>query len=158
MIEVRAIGKGDQSWLHANRERLFNGEIIVSRGVVHHVLEKPGFIALKNGEPVGVAIYDIVGNNCELVSIEALAQWQGIGSKLICQVESMARELESTNVWLITTNDNLDAMRFYQKRGFRLRAVHAGALELSRTIKPAIPLIGNYGIAMTDEVELYKEL
>jgi hypothetical protein len=55
---------------------------------------------------------------------------------------------------LITTNDNLNALRFYQKRGLALVAVHRNALEESRRIKPEIPLIGSDGIPLRDEIEL----
>lgn len=158
MIEIRAIDERDIPWLSANLGRLFNGEIIVSRGVVHVMLDKPGFVAIRDGEPLGVAMYDLQGSNCELVSIEVLEQWQGLGTRLLEKLELCARALGAKNLWLITTNDNVDAMRFYQKRGFRLRAVYEGALETSRVLKPAIPLIGNYGIAMRDEVEFYKAL
>ena len=158
MLEIRAIDEGDASWLFANTERLFNGQTIVSRGVVHDMLDKPGFIAIRDGTPVGVAMYDLIGNNCELVSIEILEQWQGIGTRLIERLESHVRDLGANKLWLITTNDNLDAMRFYQKRGFRLSAVHPGSLAASRLLKPRIPLTGHYGIAMTDEVEFEKAL
>lgn len=158
MIQIRAIDERDRAWLSANLERLFNGETIVSRGVVHVMLEKRGFIAFNDGEPVGVAMYDLVGNDCELVSIEVLEPWKGIGTRLIEQLESFARQQGASNLWLVTTNDNLDAMRFYQKRGFRLKTVHVGALEASRLLKPAIPLTGHYGITMTDEVEFQKAL
>ena len=60
---------------------------------------------------------------------------------------------KARRAWLITTNDNLDAIRFYQRRGFTIATVHAGAIEQSRTIKPSIPLVGSYGIPIRDEIE-----
>ena len=61
-------------------------------------------------------------------------------------------------VWLITTNDNLDAIRFYQRRGFMISAIYKNALEFSRKLKPSIPTIGRYGIYMRDEIEFEKQL
>jgi hypothetical protein len=55
---------------------------------------------------------------------------------------------------LITTNDNVAALRFYQKRGFTLAALHKNALEQSRRLKPQIPLLGLDGIPLRDEIEL----
>jgi hypothetical protein len=55
---------------------------------------------------------------------------------------------------LVTTNDNLNALRFYQKRGFVLVAVHRNALEVSRKLKPEIPLVGMDSIPLRDEIEL----
>ncbi|MGD8245715.1 MAG: hypothetical protein PVG25_02965 [Anaerolineae bacterium] len=57
-------------------------------------------------------------------------------------------------IWLITTNDNLAALRFYQRRGFSLVAVHPGAVDQARTLKPEIPAIGHSGIPIRDEIEL----
>ena len=58
-------------------------------------------------------------------------------------------------LWLITTNDNVDALRFYQRRGFRLVRVHAGAVDRSRAaLKPGIPEAGDHGIPLRDELEL----
>jgi ribosomal protein S18 acetylase RimI-like enzyme len=51
-------------------------------------------------------------------------------------------------------NDNLHALRFYQKRGFVLVALHRNALEASRKLKPEIPLVGIDGIPIRDEIEL----
>jgi hypothetical protein len=48
----------------------------------------------------------------------------------------------------------MNALRFYQKRGFVLVAVHRNALEQSRKLKPEIPLIGDDEIPLRDEIEL----
>jgi RimJ/RimL family protein N-acetyltransferase len=69
-------------------------------------------------------------------------------------VKEVARQHGCQRVWLITTNDNLNALRFYQKRGFELVAVHRRAIDEARKIKPEIPLIGEYGIPIRDEIEL----
>jgi len=57
-----------------------------------------------------------------------------------------------------TTNDNLNALRFYQKRGFVLAAVYPEAIERARKIKPTISLIGYEGIPLRDEIELEMPL
>lgn len=158
MVEIRPAGARERAWLDTAKDRLFHGDIIVSRGRVHRPLELPAFVAYREGEPVGAAIYEIRDNACELVSLDALRQWQGIGTALLHAVETAAAEARCETVWLITTNDNTDALRFYQRRGYRFRAVHPLAIEESRRIKPAIPEIGNYGIAIRDELELAKRL
>jgi N-acetylglutamate synthase-like GNAT family acetyltransferase len=73
---------------------------------------------------------------------------------LINAVLGEARKQNCGRVFLITTNDNMQALRFYQKRGFELVAVHRGAVNESRKIKPSISLIGNDGIPLRDEIEL----
>ena len=69
-----------------------------------------------------------------------------------------ARAGQCTRLWLITTNDNLRALRFYQRRGFRLAALHRDALETSRRLKPSISEIGFHGIPLRDELELERSL
>jgi hypothetical protein len=59
----------------------------------------------------------------------------------------------------VTTNDNVDALRFYQRRGFRLRAVRPGAVDdARRTLKPEIPAVGEQGIPIRDEIELERAI
>ena len=65
-----------------------------------------------------------------------------------------ARSSGCYRAWLITTNDNTPALRFYQKKGFRIAALHKDALEVSRKLKPEIPQHGVDGIAILDEIEL----
>jgi hypothetical protein len=53
----------------------------------------------------------------------------------------------------------VDALRFYQRRGFRLVALHPGAVDDSRRrLKPEIPELGEYGIPIRDELVLEREL
>ena len=78
---------------------------------------------------------------------------------MIEEVERIASAEGCRDLWLITTNDNVDALRFYQRRGFRLVKLHPGGVDRSREfLKPEIPETGEYGIAIRDELELQKEL
>jgi hypothetical protein len=61
-------------------------------------------------------------------------------------------------LWLTATNDNLDALRFHQRRGFRLVAVRAGAMEEARRLKPSIPLVGEFGIGIRDHLRLLRPM
>ncbi|MBS1248898.1 MAG: hypothetical protein MAG431_00468 [Chloroflexi bacterium] len=91
---------------------------------------------------------------CEIVSLDSLEEGHGIGTKLVEAVHQVAVENACERLWLITTNDNLNALGFYQKRGFELVAVHRGAMEESRRVKPKIPEIGHNGIPIRDEIEM----
>ncbi len=94
---------------------------------------------------------------CEILTLHASRQWRGIGSALVEAVERLAAQRGCTRLWVITTNDNVDALRFYQRRGFRLAALHPGAVDGSRArLKPEIPTVGDHGIPLRDEVELEK--
>ena len=127
---------------------------VVGHGQVYYPADLPGWICLDRDKIAGLLTYQVYRKACEVVSIDSLFPGQGIGSSLINAVAQTARELGCRKLWLVTTNDNLDALRFYQRRGFRLRKVFPGAVEKSRQIKPEIPLLGKYGIPIWDEIEL----
>jgi GNAT superfamily N-acetyltransferase len=107
---------------------------------------------------VGLITYHIVNNECEIVSLDSMSENRGIGTMLIEKVTDVAREHGCRRVWLITTNDNTHAIRFYQRRGFNMAALHVNAIEESRKIKPQIPLYGFDGIPIMHEVEFEKIL
>ena len=94
---------------------------------------------------------------CEILTLHASDQWHGAGTALIEAVEQLAAQHGCARLWVITTNDNVDALRFYQRRGFQVAAVHRGAVDDSRRrLKPEIPVTGAYGIPLRDEIELEK--
>lgn len=102
----------------------------------------------------GVITFMLKGEECEITSLDSLHEGKGIGTALINEVLQEAKEKKCRRVFLITTNDNLHALGFYQRRGFELVAVHCGAVNKSRKIKPTIPLIGGNNIPLRDEIEL----
>jgi len=122
--------------------------------VVYHPQDLPGFVAIQEGEKVGLVTYNIEGESCEVVTIDSIRPSSGVGTALIEAVRDIAIKSRCKRLWLITTNDNLNALRFYQKRGFVLVAVHRNALDVSRKLKPEISLIGDDGIPLRDEIEL----
>jgi len=156
--EVRPTTDADRAWIAERSQEIFNGVVVISRGVAHRPADLPGFVAWRGGERVGLATYLPEGKVCELVTIDALVEQQGVGTALLAAVEGAAREAGCRALWLVTTNDNLGALRFYQRRGFALAELHVGALERSRELKPAIPRVGDFGIPMNDELLLEKGL
>ena len=132
----------------------WGSNIVVSRGVIYYPQNLPGFIALHEDKRVGLVTYNIIDESCEIVTLNSTNPSSGIGTALIEAVRDNAIKSACKRLWLITTNDNLNALRFYQKRGFVLVAVHRNALELSRRLKPEIPMIGYHSIPLRDEIEL----
>ena len=157
-FEIKPIGEEHRDWLRGKVQEIWNGRFVVSRGVQHEPANLPGFIAFKDNQPIGVATYHIQDDECQLITLDALVQWHGVGSALIDAVEEEARKQACSRMWMITTNDNIDGLRFYQRRGYFICAVHPSAVDESRKLKPSIPLIGNYGIGIRDEIELEKFL
>ncbi|HEX6580155.1 MAG TPA: GNAT family N-acetyltransferase [Actinomycetota bacterium] len=127
-------------------------------GELINATEQEALIAEKDGRIVGVLTYIVEGDACEVLTLHVAERWVGIGSALLREVERLARAAGRRRVWLITTNDNLDALRFYQRRNFNLAALHVGGIVRDRKVKPEIPAIGEYGIFIHDELELEKRL
>jgi len=148
----------DRRWLSEQTTELFGAPTIVSRGVLYNLTTLRGFIAWRDDQRLGAVLYRLDEGECELVLLFALKPWRGVGSALLQTVETKAREVGCQRIWLLTTNDNLDAIRFYQRRGYRLKAVYPNAMQRSRELKPQIPQIGEYGIPIRDEIELEKHI
>lgn len=149
----------DPDALLAHVVETWYAEAVVAHGERMYPARLPGFVALSGGEIVGHVTYRTVGERCELVSIAAVRPRTGIGTLLLERVIEAAREAGCRVVWLTTTNDNLDALRFYQRRGFRLARLRPGAMDRAReTLKPELPEIGSHGIPMRDELDLELEL
>lgn len=134
------------------------GSMVVSRGQAHRLDRLPGYIALIDNRIVGLITYALSANECEIVSLDSKAEGQGFGTELIRRVIGKADECGCTRVWLITSNDNIKAIRFYQRRGFDLIAVHPNAIAEARKIKPSIPLTGYDGIPVRHELEFEYRL
>jgi ribosomal protein S18 acetylase RimI-like enzyme len=118
----------------------------------------PGFVAEFGGEPAGLLTYRIEGGELEVVTLDSLVEGRGAGSRLIEAAIEVARTAGCGRVWLITTNDNLHALGFYQRRGFELAALHRDAIAHTRRLKPSISLMGMDRIPIRDELELEYRL
>ena len=155
---VRPVEAGDRAWIDELITREFGAPIVVSRGQVHRPSELDGFIAEVEGARAGLVTLHVDGQDCEVVTLNSIVQGRGYGWALMDAAEQYARTHGCRRLWLITTNDNTRALRFYQRWGMRIAAVHAGAISESREIKPELPVTGDDGIPIRDEIELVKEL
>jgi len=97
-------------------------------------------------------------NAWEIVTLNTLVRGVGVATRLIDSLEESARKVGVRWLWGMTTNDNLDALRLYQRRGFRIVAVEPDAVDRARSLKPSIPAVGEYGIPIRDELRLAKDL
>jgi ribosomal protein S18 acetylase RimI-like enzyme len=132
--------------------------MVVRRGRLQDASILPGFVAEDGGRPVGLATYRVDGDDCELVSIHVAREGRGAGTALLEAVVEAARVAGCSRVWLITTNDNLRAIRFYQRRGWDLVALDRDAVARSRELKPGIPERGEEGIPIRHELEFELRL
>ncbi|XBO85839.1 GNAT family N-acetyltransferase [Bacillus licheniformis] len=115
--------------------------------------ELEGFaVTDEKGDIKGLITYFIAGNECEVVSLDSIAENKGIGSLLLKEVERVSQRKQCKSIKLITTNDNMRALMFYQKRGYTLAELYVNAVEKARKIKPAIPFAADNGIPIRDEI------
>jgi len=151
------VGDDETRWLKDLWVAEWGGDRMVSRGHEYQLSELESLIARVGEKFVGAATYRLTEDlSCELMSINSMDRGHGTGSQLLAAVEQEARAAGCRRVWLITSNDNLDALRFYQRRGYRITGIHSGAIDQARRIKPSIPLVGDHGIEIHDEIELAK--
>lgn len=136
----------------------WGGEEMISRGKVYHPEQLEGFVAEDGNDWIGLLTFAIENDECEVTSLDSLREGQGIGSQLIDKAIEEARTRKCRRLFLITTNDNLNALGFYQKRGFEIVTIYRGAINESRKRKPGIPSIGYNNIPLRDEIELEIKL
>ena len=151
MNTIRRLTKDDLPRLREFWLGNWGGEDMIVHGEIILYDQLQGFIC---GNWVGLLTYIVRGDECEIISLNSLKEDKGIGSALIHEIIHEVNKKKYRRLSLITTNDNLRALGFYQKRGFQLAALHRGAVDKARKIKPNIPVIGENNIPLRDEIEL----
>lgn len=152
----------DLDWASAILDEEFAGRLQARRGVLMDPLAGDGLVAESSGVRSGLLTWLLDREAAEaeirlLVVIRA-ARGHGIGSLLLERALLALAAAGSRRAWLVTTNDAIDALAFYQRRGFHLVALRPGAVDLARrTVKPTIGLAGASGIPIRDELELALE-
>jgi ribosomal protein S18 acetylase RimI-like enzyme len=157
-MDVRALSAEDRDWVERFIVEHWGAPIVVGRGRSWSPGELPGFAAYDGERRVGLATYEIEDDTCELVTIDALVEGEGIGTALLEAVKGAARREGCSRVRLVTTNNNVRALLFYQKRGFRLVALIPGGVEELRKLKPSIPKVDAGGVPIRDELHLELRL
>jgi len=155
---VRPNTQQDQPWIQELITHRWGSEIIVVHEESITSAQLPCFIAEINKENVGLITYRFKQNQCEIITLDSLQARHGIGSALICTVKMVAKEHGCLRLYLVTTNDNTAAMRFYQQLGFSILRVYRFAVDKARLIKPQIPMVGNDNIPIHDEIEMEMKL
>lgn len=152
-FEIHPIREKDRDLLPSFLSSFWHSDRMVARGKLFYPAMQEGYIAWRENEMIGLATYEIRGDEMELTLLDSRERTQGVGSRLVEEVIAKAKQADCRRVWLVTTNDNIRAIRFYQKRGFDLVSLHRNALEASRKLKPEIPLTGQEGIPIRHELE-----
>lgn len=131
---------------------------VVSQGKIFYPAKLEGLKAVNQDSIVGILHFQVQDKQCEILTLASLTEGQGVATALLTQVEVIARNRSCEKLTLTTTNDNLHALGFYQRRGFYMKNLFPGQMKVSRKLKPAIPEIGEHGIPIRDEIRLEKKL
>jgi ribosomal protein S18 acetylase RimI-like enzyme len=159
-VAIREFALADEATVERLLDAELGGRDQARLGEMHDVLALPGFCAWLDDRILGVATYALDKYRAELAAIAVSSdhRFVGVGSALIEAVASTVAGQGGRELWLVTTNDNVDALRLYQRRGFRLARLHSGAIDRARQLKPTIPLLGRHDIPVRDELILVRPL
>ena len=132
--------------------------LVVTRGQAYDTWHCPGLIAVDEGKLIGYLLYLPKSEEWEILVLHALEKNRGIGTALIDALSEKVKKTGGKKLSVVTTNDNIPAIRFYQRRGFSLGEVGFNALEETRKIKPNVPEIGLEGIRLSHELVFFRSL
>ncbi len=156
--EYRAIAEGDREDVIAFLRERWYSTVMVVHGAEVDMARARGCGAFRDGKLIGLATYAVYGDLCEILSLDCLEPELGMGTRLVERVKAAAKERGCRKLAVTTTNDNLSAMGFYQKKGFDMVRVYHNSIELARQVKPEIPDFGENGIAIRHELEFEMEI
>jgi ribosomal protein S18 acetylase RimI-like enzyme len=152
---VRPYGPGDRRWADALLAETMGSSRVARLGELLDPTGLPGLVAEREGERLGLLTYIVDGDRFEVLTLHCRVEQAGAGTALLAAAAELGRGRGCRRLWLVTTNDNLHALGFYQRRGLRLCALHAGAVDRDRALKPEIPQVNpDNGIPLRDLIEL----
>ena len=157
-IHIRPVQARDLDWVREELTRNWGRPQIWSIGRMFEADRLPGLIAERDGERVGLVTYSleehVSAGECEVVTLSSRVEGRGIGATLLDAAVVAAKGAGASRIYLTTTNDNLRALGFYQRRGWVLTRLHAGIIVAARERYPGIPKLGMHAIPWRDELEL----
>jgi ribosomal protein S18 acetylase RimI-like enzyme len=158
-LTVRSIAEPDRAWLRETiLETWCSNRMWVAGRLVENVSSLAGYLAEWKGERVGYALVAVDERGAQLLVLESLRPREGVATALLEELREQARRMGWPRLWLMTTNDNLDAIRLYQRRGWELVGFHRDSIAPGRELKPEIPERGAYGIPIRHELEFEAPL
>ncbi len=157
-INIREKFPQDTAWIKTLLLESWGNDVVVLQGRLYHPAQLPAFIAEQNKERIGLVTYILDKETCEIISLNSLQPGQGIGTLLLDAVKHVAGENGCAEMKLFTTNDNTNALYFYQKYGFYLEELIKDGIASDRKLKPEIPLKADNGIPIRDYLLLKMRL
>ena len=158
-MNVRPVTPADREWIAETVSAAFGSVRLVSHGeLIEDASSLDGFAVEHDGRPVGCALLNVVDDVAELVALVTTYRGAGAGGSLLEAVVARARKEKWSRLWLITSNDNIDAIRMYQRAGWNWVDFRRDAITRARVLKPEIPEVGNHGIPVRHEIEFEAPL
>ena len=152
-FEISEIRSEDRALIESFISDSWGSPLSVSRGRIFNTTDLPGLIYKLDNKVIGLTTYNIDKAGCEIVTLNSQLNNRGLATQLIDKVIETAKRYDCQRVWLITTNDNTKAIRFYQKRGFEWVGFYRNSMVDSRKLKPEIPEFGDDDIPLKHEIE-----
>ncbi len=157
-FQISPITKEDNKLVGSFIAARWGSPMSVSRGRLFDTTNLPGFLCKEDHEVIGLVTYHIEGQECEIVTLNSQQSNRGLATQLLALVVDAAKKAGCQRVWLITTNDNTKAIRFYQRRGFEWVGFYRNSMDTSRKIKPEIAQTGDDDIPIKHEIEFELQL
>ena len=152
-VSVRPLESDDADWARRVLVSTWGSVFAARKGELVDTSVLPGFVAALDAADVGLAIVAPRGPEYEVVSVSTSVEGRGVGRALLRRCVDDARETGCRRVWLTTTNDNVRAFAFYQRFGLDLCAFHRHGVDVSRQLKPSIPMFAASGVPIAHELE-----
>jgi len=157
-MNIRKIRSNERNWVNEFIQSHWGSEQIIVHNKIYVPADHEGFVSENEEEKIGLVTYNVQKNSCEIVTLNSTIEHHGFGKALVQAVIDEAKSKGCGIVWVVTTNENIRAIEFYQKLGFQLIMVYPDAVNYSRKIKPEIPNVANNGIPIRDELEFVLQL
>ncbi len=157
-LQIISIQATDLALMRDAVDQYFGGEPIVSPSGPFYLGALSGIKAVRQNETVGFACYDFSADVCEIVLLVSLTKGKGVGSALVAALQAKAMVHGCRRLLAFTSNDNLEALKFYERCGMKVAAIHGDAVARVRQYKPDIPTVGANGIPLRDMIELEMAL
>ena len=152
-LKIRPAASADNKWLEELMNRDWGGLPLVIRGKKFYPSQLDGIIAENENGIAGFLFYEVRDKDCEIIVFEVFDKFKGTGTSILDNLKEVAKDKKCQRIYLMTTNDHLDALRFYQKRGFHICGIHIDSVKNSIKIKPTIGMIGDHDIPVRDEID-----
>jgi len=157
-LEVHPLTPATRPAADALALRHWGGTRVLDVAGVYESSRLPGAVALLDGSFAGAVTWSREADLLRIVTLASAVEGQGVGRALLAAAEAEARAAGAARLVVSTTNNNLRALALYQRNGYRLAALHPGAVDAFRRQRPQIPETDPTGIPIRDMIELAKPL